>query len=107
MSLACARRILGFGSAVFGGSVTGMLLDPFSRFILMRYGGAASLPVYDIAFRGSRQVRALAAEALRAMVPEVSRLCASGEAEGIRRAKRINTRALQLVILFLGPVFLA
>ena len=95
------KRILRFGGWVFGGSVTSLLLGPFNKLILARYVGPSSLPIYDMAFRGSMQVRALLEAGLRALVPEISRIGANMTNFARDRISQINRQAMKF-ILFLG-----
>ena len=71
------KRLLSFGSGVFGSSLISMLLSPFNKLMLARYAGISSIPIYEIAFNGSMQVRALIEAGLRALMPEISRIGAN------------------------------
>jgi O-antigen/teichoic acid export membrane protein len=71
---ATVLRMLHFGTSLTAGRVVGMLIDPLNRVLLSRFAGVDALPVYDIAFRGCQTLRAGADVALRALVPEASRL---------------------------------
>jgi len=94
------RRLLSFGSGVFGSSAIRMLASPFNKLMLSRYAGVASLPVYEVAFTGSMQVRGLIEAGLRALMPEISRL--SGDMEGLARQRisQIYRRSMRLIFLF-------
>jgi len=99
------KGLLSFGSGIFGGSLLQILLDPFNKMMLSRYGQVGAITVYDIAFKGSMQVRSLAEAALRAIMPEISRLGANMTAEAKRRINSINRRALKLAVFAVLPLY--
>lgn len=97
------KRILRFGGAVFGGSVISMLFSPFNKLMLSRYAGVATIPVYEIAFRASMQVRGLAESGLRALMPEISRINANLTTEGCHRILQITRKTKKIIFLAGGP----
>lgn len=99
------KRILRFGSGVFGGSIMSMLLDPFNKLMLSRYAGVSSIPVYEIAFKGSMQVRSLFEVGLKALMPEVSRIGANMKRNAKDRISQIYRRAMKLIFLFGAPMY--
>jgi O-antigen/teichoic acid export membrane protein len=99
------KRLLGFGLGLFGGSVINMLLSPFNKLMLSRYAGVATIPVYEIAFSGSMQVRAFIAAGLTALMPEVSRIGANMTGYARDRIAQLNYRAIKLILLFGLPVY--
>jgi len=101
----CCKRLLRFGGGVFGGSLISMLFDPFNRLMLSRYAGVSTIPVYEIAFKASMQVRGLIEAGLRALMPEVSRLYSEGTAYPKERIKMIYRRAMKLIFLFSIPMY--
>jgi O-antigen/teichoic acid export membrane protein len=101
----CCKRLLGFGLGLFGGSVISMLLSPFNKLMLSRYAGVSTIPVYEIAYSGSMQVRALIAVGLRALMPEVSRIGANMTGYAKDRIAQLNYRAIKLILLFGLPVY--
>ena len=100
-----AKKLLSFGGGVFGGSLMNMLLDPFNKLMLSRYAGVASVPVYDVAFRGSMQIRAVWETGVRAIMPEISRIGANMTAQAHDRIKVINRRAVNLILVSGIPLF--
>lgn len=104
LSLWRTKRLLSFGSGVFGGSMLNILISPFSKLMLSRYAGVATVPVYEVAYNGAMQVRGLLEAGLRAVMPEVSRI--SGEMAGVDRDRieQIDRRAVR-VIAFVGAPF--
>jgi O-antigen/teichoic acid export membrane protein len=82
-----------------------MLLSPFNKLMLSRYAGVSTIPVYEIAFNGSMQVRALIAVGLSALMPEVSRIGANMTGYARDRIAQLNYRAIKLILLFGLPVY--
>lgn len=105
IDLACCRRLLHFGGGVAGGSLMDMLLSPFNKVMLARYAGLAAIPVYEIAFRGSMQVRTFLETGFRALLPEIGRT--TGERNGNVRARvlRMNRQAHTLIGLVGLPIY--
>ena len=95
-----SKRLLSFGLGLFGGSLMGMLLSPFNKLMLSRYAGVSVIPVYEIAYNGSMQVRALIEAGLRALMPEISRLGANMTRHAKDRISQIYRRAMRLICLF-------
>jgi O-antigen/teichoic acid export membrane protein len=75
--------LLRFGGGVFGGSLLNLLFQPVNRLVLARYSGVDQLPILEIGYAGSMQVRSIFETGLRAVMPEVSGIGA-GEAAGRR-----------------------
>jgi O-antigen/teichoic acid export membrane protein len=105
-SLPRARRLLGFGTRVFGGSLIGMLITPFNRVMISRYVGVASLSVYEIAYAASMQIRNIIEISLRALMPEVSRLGAQMLESARARVIHINRRAVAMIACLGIPMYL-
>jgi len=99
------RRLLSFGTAVLGTSLVSMLLTPFNKLMLARYAGVASVPVYDIAYFGSMQVRGLIEAGFRALTPEISRLTGDMNARVKERIRRVYRTAINAVFALGIPVY--
>ena len=99
------KHLLSFGGAVFGGSLISMFLSPFNKIMLSRYAGVSTIPVYEIAFNGSMQIRALFEAGLRAMMPEISRISAILTRHAKDRISQIYRRAMRLICLFGIPMY--
>jgi O-antigen/teichoic acid export membrane protein len=100
------RRLARLGSGVAGGTLLSMMLSPFNRLILSRYGGLATIPIYDIAFSGGFRLRSLFDSGIRAIMPEISRVGAVRGDEARSRIEAINRRAYRVIFLAGAPVFL-
>jgi O-antigen/teichoic acid export membrane protein len=94
-------RILRFSSGLFTASILNLLLHPFNKLLLCRYAGPASLPIYQIAFQGALQLRALIQFPIRAIMPEVSRAAGAETATALDRITS-TTHRLQRLITLLG-----
>lgn len=99
------RHLLRFGGAVFGCSLLNMLVSPFNKLMLSRYVGVAAIPIYDIACNGSMQIRGLIETGLRPLMPEISRLQSNMSEISRNRIRKINRRALGIVLGLGLPVY--
>jgi O-antigen/teichoic acid export membrane protein len=97
-----ARELLGFGGAVFGASVVNWLLHPLNRVLLTRYSGATSTTVFEVAYSGTMQIRALGDSGIRAVMPEFSRANAAGL---IGSMATLNRKTTRLIWLGAGPLY--
>ena len=107
LSRHCFGRLLSFGGGVVGGSLVSMFLHPFNKLMISRYAGVSSIPVYEIAFKGSVQVRTLIEAGFRALMPEISRIGSNFSTGAHKGIERINRRAVRFVILGGLPVYAA
>jgi O-antigen/teichoic acid export membrane protein len=99
----CGKRLLGFGGAVFGGSLISMLFSPFNKLMLARYVGVASIPVYEIAFASVMQVRALVDSGVRPLMPEISRLNGLATHQARDRMMVTYRRVMKLILFTSVP----
>lgn len=100
------KHILSFGGAVFGGSLINMFLSPFNKLMLSRYAGVSSIPIYEVAFTGSMQIRALFEVALRALMPEISRIGTVMNIQTRNRISQLNRQAMKFILFFSVPVYI-
>jgi O-antigen/teichoic acid export membrane protein len=82
-----------------------MLFDPFNRVMLSRYAGLASIPMCDIAFTGSLQVKTLIETGLRALMPEVSRLNGVPTDGTRQRINELYHQAMRLTLCVGVPLY--
>ena len=99
------KKLVSFGGAVLGGSIISMLFSPFNKLMLSRYAGVATIPIYEIAYTGSMQVRGLIEAAFRALVPEISRIGADITIQARDRISQIYRRSMRLIFLLGTPLF--
>jgi O-antigen/teichoic acid export membrane protein len=100
-------RLIRFGSNVFAGSLLNMLLSPFNKILLSRYAGVAAVPVYEIAFIGSMQVRTLIESGFRSITPEISKASADMTTSGRDRISLLHRQTIRIIFLFGVPVYAA
>ncbi len=101
----CCKRLLRFGGGVFGGSLISMLFDPFNKLMLSRYSGVATIPVYEIAYKGAVQIRCLIESALRPMMPEISRISGTINFTVANRIQTINKKGIKLILYCGIPLY--
>jgi len=105
LNVQCGYCLLSFGGTVMGGSVLSMFLSPFNKLIIARYAGVSSVPIYEIAYNGSRQIRALFESPLKALIPEISRIGFDMTLQAKQKISQINTRAMKLILFFGVPTY--
>lgn len=105
LDLERAKRLIGFGSGIMGGSLVAMLISPFNKVMLSRYAGVASIPIYEIAFQASMEIRGLVEAGLRALVPEVSRIGAAVDERTEARIAGLYGRVVRLLVMAAVPAF--
>jgi O-antigen/teichoic acid export membrane protein len=99
-------RLFSFGIGVLGSSLLSMLFSPLNKLALSRYAGVAAVPLYEIAFNASFQIRNLLESAFRALVPEISRISVDISSEARERIARIYRRSMHFIFLYGAPVYL-
>jgi len=100
------KRLLYFGSGIFGGSLVSMLLSPFNKLIISRYIGVSSIAVYEISFTMIMQIRSLIEAGFRALMPEISYLKSDLTTDAKNRINEIYHSSI--ITIFLGfPCFIA
>jgi O-antigen/teichoic acid export membrane protein len=105
LDAARAKRLLSFGVIVSGDSLLISLFGPLNKLILSRYAGVASVPVYEIAFTGSTQIKGLVTAGHKALVPEISRIAAEMTTQARARISQLYRRSLKLIVLLAAPIF--
>ena len=105
LSLARMGRLLSFGANLCGGTLINIVFHSANRVILSRYAGVAAIPVYDIGFSASMQIRAIVESGLRALLPEISRISAEITETARDRIAAINRRALKLIFTCGVPLY--
>lgn len=82
-----------------------MLSDPFNKIIATRYIGLSSVVLYEIAARAGGQIKMLLNPALRALMPEVSRLGGIETGGALIRVRKITRRTARLILLGVAPLY--
>jgi O-antigen/teichoic acid export membrane protein len=99
------RRLAAFGGGVLTCSFINLLLGPLNKFALTRYAGPSTVPVYELAWMLGMQLRSVLETGLRGLIPEVSRLAALRTSDWATRVRRVNARAMKLILVAGLPVF--
>ncbi len=99
------KRLLHFSSGIVSGSLLQIFLMPFNKVMLSRYAGPATIPVYEIAWRGSVLIRNLVESGFRAFVPEISRIGVSLTQAAREKIVRLNRKALRIIAIWCMPLF--
>jgi O-antigen/teichoic acid export membrane protein len=105
-SLNRLRQLVTFGGAMFTCSLLGMLVSPFNRFILARYVGLSSVPIYELCYTASMQARGVIESGLRALMPEISRIRGHAVHDGPARVEALNRQAFRLILSAGVPMYL-
>jgi len=101
----CLKRLLNIGMGLFGGSIVRLVGIPFNKFMLARYAGVDSLPIFDIAYHGSFQIHGIINVAFRALMPEVSRITSEISTAAINRIRTLMRRAQYLILFWATPLY--
>jgi len=105
MDFLYVKKLLHFGSGIVVGSFLGMLIGPLNKLMLSRFVGPAAIPVYEMAYSGSIQVRGMIESGLRALMPEISRIGVDKSKVAKDTIYRIYTKAFKLVFVGGLPMF--
>ncbi len=100
------KKLLRFGIGFVGSSFLVMFISPFNVTMISRYLGPGFVPIYEIAYRGSMQLRGLVEAGFRAIMPEISRLTGKMQKKELIQMKAISKQSLKLVFIFGVPLFL-
>ncbi|MBN1975119.1 MAG: oligosaccharide flippase family protein [Sedimentisphaerales bacterium] len=100
------KQLINFGGAILCSMIISMFFGPFNKFMLSRYSGIATVPVYEIAFNSSMQIRNLIESAFRALVPEISRIGSNMNLHARERIIQIYRRSLKLIFIFGIPIYI-
>jgi len=92
------RRMLTFGSWVFGASILNTVFNPLNKIFVTRYAGIAAVPVYDIAYATCFKIRSLFESGFRALTPAFSSLNAVRPREANASLASAGRKGLKLVL---------
>ena len=82
-----------------------MLASPFNKLVLSRYVGVATVPIYEIAYNGSMQVRNLIEGGIKSILPEVSRISSSASKNISLQLRRLDRSVFKFIAIFGIPVY--
>lgn len=101
------RRILNFGSWVFGASIVSTVINPVNKLFITRYAGIAAVPIYDISFAAGMKVRSLFESGFRSLTPEFSSLNAVRPQVAHQSLASADKKGLRAVLYCGTVVYLA
>lgn len=102
--LATLLRVSG---SILGGTILTVFLGPMNKWIIAATLGVSQVPIYEIAFGASMQIRNVFEFGLRSLVPEISRVNAIGSVQARERIRSVFHKCLLFSILVGLPVYLA
>lgn len=100
-------KLIVFGLPMFSGSMLTMAVVPIVKIFITRSIGLEGVPIFELAYRLSMQIRSLFEVALRALMPEISKLLAKGHQIYYQRMKQITSTAYRFLFLIAIPVYAA
>ncbi len=100
-------RLSRVSGSILSGTILNVLLNPFNKWFIAVSIGVSQVPVYEIAFGASLQLRNLFEFGLRSLIPETSRVRAIGSAEARTRILFVFRQALFVSLLVGVPLYLA
>lgn len=108
-----ARGLIAFGSGVLGLNAMQLLLTPLNRVLLSRYAGVQSVPIFEVAWGAAFRIRSFLDAGLKALLPDISRTHAAGNAARlaglIRKSYHLIAfvgAPLHLVLILVAPFLL-
>jgi O-antigen/teichoic acid export membrane protein len=100
-------RLCKVSGSILSGTMLNVLLNPFNKWVIAVSMGVSRVPIYEIAFGASFQLRNLFEFGLRALIPETSRANAIGSAEARARILSVFRKTLVISMLVGIPLYLA
>ncbi len=101
--LATLVRVSG---SILGGTILTVFLGPFNKWMIAGSLGVDQVPIYEIAFGASMQVRNLFEFGLRSLVPEISRINAMRPSNATPRIRSVFNNCLLFSALVGLPLYL-
>jgi O-antigen/teichoic acid export membrane protein len=99
------RQLISFGGWMMSTTVLGLLLNPFNRLLIGKFGSLSDVPVYDMAYNMAFRMRNLFEVTQRSLTAEVSRIGSVAGQERSETLRRLYQKCLKLVASA-GPLFL-
>lgn len=99
------QKMIAFGGTVFGGYMLSMLVLPVTKIAITRSIGVEEVPVFELAYRVSMQVRSIFEIAFRALIPEISKYSSEGSPDSRKKMKAIISKAYRVLFLAAIPIY--
>ena len=100
------KMMITFGSTVFLGYMFNMIIVPITKIAITKSIGVEGVPVFELAYRVSMQIRSMFQVALKALMPEISKLSSGQSQESAIKMKKIITKANSLLLLGAIPLYI-
>ncbi len=100
------RDLLSFGGWVLAATAVNLLLLPFNRLMLARYGQVAHVTLLELAWGASMRIRSVFEASQRSLVPETSAIIARVDDSPKLRVRMLNRKSIQVVLLASSPIFI-
>ncbi len=97
--------LLRVSGSIFGGTILTVFLGPFNKWMIAASLGVSQVPIYEIAFGASMQLRNVFEFGLRSLVPEISRVNAIGSVDARSRIRSVFNNCLLFSILIGLPLY--
>jgi O-antigen/teichoic acid export membrane protein len=94
-----------FGGTIFVGYMFNMTVLPITKIVITRSIGVEGLPVFELAYRVSMQLRSIFQIALKALMPEISKLSSDPSQESSVKMEKIIAKANRLLLLGAIPLY--
>lgn len=104
VSLRHVRELLTFGGWIVGSALVNLLITPMNRAILVRFGGVALVPLYDIPLNSCMRIRSIVDNSQRALIAEVSSARKNTNLDSDARVRQLGVRAFKIMLTF-GPIY--
>jgi O-antigen/teichoic acid export membrane protein len=101
------RRILNFGSWVFGASMVSAIMNPINKLLITRFTGIGAVPVYDISYAAAMKFRSLFESGFRSLTPEFSSLNALCPRDAHDSLSSADRKGLRAVLYWGTPAYAA
>ena len=101
-----AQKMLAYGSNILIGSMLSMMLLPITKIFFARTIGIEVVPVFELAYRISMQLRSVFEVAFRALMPEVSKFSSVVNQKNVAIIKKITSKSYRLIFLGATPLYL-
>lgn len=99
------KKMITFGSTVFLGYMFNMIIIPLTKIAITKSIGVEGVPVFELAYRVSMQIRSIFQVALKALMPEISKLSSGQSEESAIKMKEIIVKANWLLLCGAIPLY--
>ncbi len=105
-SLKRFKKMITFGSKVFAGFMLTLIIQPIVKIVITKSIGVEGVPVFELAYRVSMQMRSFFQVAFRALMPEFSTLSSCQSQHNTARLKKIISKSYRLLFVGATPLYI-